>query len=391
MLADPLFKNSRRFPSLLRYVVEGTLEGRSAEMKERTLGVEVFGREPNYDTNADPIVRATAGEIRKRIAQYYHEPEHQGEIRIDLSPGSYVPEFEPPAPRPVPIQPSPAPSPQPTPPPARRPWSAYALAASAAVALLIGVAWFKPWAPVTALDRFWRPVLESSNTVLLCIGQRSFMASSQEPRQPVNPDVGVLLQRKGPEAPVTLSELYYMGSQNVALTDARTLGRLTGLLESRGKTYRILGGSATSFTDLRNSPVILIGGFNNDWTIRLTGPMRFSLERDGVTFWIRDRQNPGNKSLAVNYDTPYLSLSEDYAVISRVLDPTTEHIVVIAAGLTGYGTTAAGEFLADPRYLEDAAKQAPAKWERKNIQWVIGTKVISGISGPPRVIDRYFW
>src|SRR5664279_5937587 len=72
MVADPLFKNSRRFPVFLRYVVEHTLDGCPEALKERTLGIEVFGRPPNYDTNADPVVRATAGEIRKRIAQYYH-------------------------------------------------------------------------------------------------------------------------------------------------------------------------------------------------------------------------------------------------------------------------------------------------------------------------------
>src|SRR5438477_5362011 len=102
MLANPLFKNSKRYPNLLRYIVEHTLAGFPGELKERTLGVEVFGRQPDYDTNADPIVRTTAGEIRKRIAQYYHEHGHESEIRIDLSPGSYVPEFEIPVAKPAP-------------------------------------------------------------------------------------------------------------------------------------------------------------------------------------------------------------------------------------------------------------------------------------------------
>src|SRR5262249_15327111 len=73
ILANPLFKNSRRYPNLLRYVVERTLDGHSADLKERTLGIEVFGRAPDYDTNLDPIVRTTAAEIRKRLAQYYQE------------------------------------------------------------------------------------------------------------------------------------------------------------------------------------------------------------------------------------------------------------------------------------------------------------------------------
>src|SRR5260370_17177203 len=91
MLANQLFKNSKRYPNLLRYIVEHTLAGFPAELKERTLGVEVFGRQPDYDTNADPVVRATAGEIRKPIAQYYHEHGHETEIRIHRFPPSPPP------------------------------------------------------------------------------------------------------------------------------------------------------------------------------------------------------------------------------------------------------------------------------------------------------------
>ena len=123
MLANPLFKHSKRYPSLLRYVVEHALENPDFHIKERTLGIEVFGRDPNYDTSLDPVVRTTAGELRKRIAQYYHEPGHELELRIDLPIGSYVPEFRPPISQaavpvpvveipvaPVPAAPEPAPA-----------------------------------------------------------------------------------------------------------------------------------------------------------------------------------------------------------------------------------------------------------------------------------------
>ncbi len=58
---SPLFSNSKRYPTLLRYVVEQTLEGRGDEIKERSIGIDVFGRPPDYDTNLDTIVRYTAG------------------------------------------------------------------------------------------------------------------------------------------------------------------------------------------------------------------------------------------------------------------------------------------------------------------------------------------
>ncbi len=102
ILANPLFRNSKRYPNLLRYVVERTLDGHPGELKERTLGIEVFGREPDYDTNLDPVVRTTAAEIRKRLAQYYQEPNHETEPRIDLPLGSYAARFQAPAGLPAP-------------------------------------------------------------------------------------------------------------------------------------------------------------------------------------------------------------------------------------------------------------------------------------------------
>jgi hypothetical protein len=93
ILASQHFSHSKRSQLLFRYIVVKTLEGQGSILKERTLGVEVFGRAPDYDTNADPIVRMAAGEIRKRIAQYYHESAHRDELRIDLPSGSYTAQF----------------------------------------------------------------------------------------------------------------------------------------------------------------------------------------------------------------------------------------------------------------------------------------------------------
>src|ERR1039458_1027121 len=90
LLKSSFFSNSKRYPALLSHVVTRALEGQTSELKERALGIEVFDRAADYDTNIDPVVRITAGEIRKRLAQYYCEPEHEGELRIELRSGSYV-------------------------------------------------------------------------------------------------------------------------------------------------------------------------------------------------------------------------------------------------------------------------------------------------------------
>ena len=74
ILSSTHFRTSRRYPAFLRHVVEASLDGRCEELKERVLGVEVFRRAPDYDTSTDPVVRASAGEVRKRIIQYYSLP-----------------------------------------------------------------------------------------------------------------------------------------------------------------------------------------------------------------------------------------------------------------------------------------------------------------------------
>ncbi len=74
ILASPPFRTSKRCSDLLRHVVHAACEGQLDHLKERTLGIAVFERDPDYDTNQDPVVRNTAGQVRKRLAQYYLEP-----------------------------------------------------------------------------------------------------------------------------------------------------------------------------------------------------------------------------------------------------------------------------------------------------------------------------
>src|SRR6516162_8583858 len=110
LLESHLFRNSKRYPNMLRHIVERTLAGRSEEIKERSLGVLVFGRPADYDCSADPVVRMSAAEIRKRLAQYYSEPRHRDQLRIELPIGSYIPEFHWPEGNPpaaVPVEPLP--------------------------------------------------------------------------------------------------------------------------------------------------------------------------------------------------------------------------------------------------------------------------------------------
>jgi len=103
---SPAFKGSRRSQQFLSHIVEKTLSGHNDELKERSLGVELFGRVCTYDTGEDAIVRVTASDVRKRLHHFYAES--SAAVRIELPSGSYTPEFRATAPEPaVPPQPVP--------------------------------------------------------------------------------------------------------------------------------------------------------------------------------------------------------------------------------------------------------------------------------------------
>ena len=370
LLLHQTFRNSKRYPALLQYVVEQTLAGNVEQLKERTLGIEVFGRELDYDTNVDHIVRSTAGEIRKRIAQYYHEPGHESEIRIDLPAGSYAPEFQWPTPQLITENAAQISA------PVQRSIFWYGLGIFCLAGFLAAAVWIWTSGHETALDRFWRPVVGSSNSVLLCLGR----APGVEPSATVD------------SATTTVADAHLDKAHMIGLGDAITLARLTSLLGAKGKSFQVRSELNSTLDDFRNSPAVLIGGFNNEWTMRLTQGMRFTFEGDSKTLVMRikDKQNP-SANWVVDMTMPSGNLTADYAMVSRVYDPTTQRIVVVAAGIGVFGTLAAGEFLTDPQYMELLAKKAPEGWEWKNVQIVITTQVINRHSGPPRVVAVHYW
>ena len=359
IVASPLFNKSKRLPNLLRFVVERSLQGQLESLKERTLGVEVFARAPNYDTNSDPVVRTTAVEIRKRIAQYYHEAGHESEIRIDFPPGSYLPEFRLPPEPPVTV-PSTRPGPR---------WPIFATGSVlAATILAVVLLWARSGQSRSVTDLFWAPILNSPDPVGVYIG--GF---------PVDGEIGNLIDLQN--------------SERVAFADATALARVISLLETHHRLYRIRFQLASRLEDLKDGPAVLIGAFNNSWTLRFTGQLRFGFVRNLETRvnYIQDRNEPQSRKWSVDMTVPYGTVKEDYAIASRIIDPATGRAVVMAAGLAKFGTEAAGEFLTDPAHLQQIPRMGPKDWDRKNIEVVIATNPVGRTAGMPRAIAAHFW
>ena len=405
LVRDHAFRSSRRSVAFLRYVVEQTLIGSADQIKERTIGVEVFEREPSYDTNQDHVVRTAATELRKRLAIYYGEEKHRSELRIGLTPGSYIPRFTLPtsahaagtesdiAPGPgvihheahsvsvvghhEPVREELAAPNTAARKSSRSRW-AFALCASLLIGGFFG---YKGLHQESAQNLFWKPVLETPGSVLLAVGDV--------------PNGPPILSASGVDGDFPTPILRTTTSPTVPFADAVTIARVVGSLEANGKKVLIHRESASSFSDLREGAVVLIGAFNNEWSLRLTHPLRYSLALDTENHlvYIKDVNNPSSRTWSWRTDQPTghhvgpgSPVLKDYALISRIRNSETGHVVVVIGGLYTYGTEAAGEFLTDPQLIQAIAKAVRPDSAHQNLQIVLETTVTDETPGPPKVV-----
>ena len=131
----------------------------------------------------------------------------------------------------------------------------------------------------------------------------------------------------------------------------------------------------------------------NQWIMRLDANLRYRYVRDREAdiSYIQDQKDPSRRDWGVHFRRPYSTFLQDYGVITRVLDPSTEKMVIIASGIASYGTMAAGDFLTQEKYMKIVADRAPKGWEHKNMQVVFSTEVISGNAGPSHILATWFW
>ncbi len=393
MLKSRHFRNSRRYPAFLAHVVRRRLEGDLDSLKERILGIEVFKRAHDYDTAADPVVRITAGEVRKRIALYYHDEGTEQELRIELPPGSYVPVF---FPFPASIAPQDLPLPLlesseepirvltaptrgqelPRPRGALRFWG---LAASLAgfLALATAAAWLWAWRS-SPLESMWRPFFDSPDQALIVVG-------------------GPLGALAGSTNNGTGAPQDSHSHVHISLNDALALVDVASLFEVHHVSYRVETAGATSLDDLRKRPVVLIAAFGNAWSGRILGPLRFSLLRqqvapDGSTILgsIVDRRDPGSV-WSFDFAKPVTVNSKDYAIVARLHSDLTEGPVAVIAGLGASATESAGEFMSSPEYLQQVNTVAPDSWRNKNMELVLEVPIVDGKASHAHIVASEFW
>lgn len=382
ILASPTFQASQCASAFLRYVVERALEGRVDLLRERQLGIELFGCDPSYDTSENSSVRVRATEVRKRLAQYYGG--HEKEPQIQLPRGSYVPVFGPGKQARSPVW-------------RRLPLRWLLPAGALAIALLVfrGV-WLEP-AIKTPLDRFWEPVLKNrQKQVVLSLGRHPVYDIAWEKREayfrthahPPGPPPYSL--PRDPQIVLRGTDLkpnqgLFVGVE--VLNAALTFGTF---LDRHDKGCYVRPGTSLTFEELRERPAILIGGLSNYWTLHFTRDLRFYFTEPGPVGMIVDRQNPGRVYSAPEDTSGTPSQSVDYALVCRLRTESGQP-VLIAAGLLQWGCQAAAEFLTDSDRFAAGLRRAPLGWEKKNMQILLRVEVVNTTLGTPQVIDTHFW
>jgi hypothetical protein len=357
IFSSSAFHGSKRCQDLLTFIVSKALDGDPDTLKERLIAVQVFGRSADANLAEDSIVRVGAREVRKRLAQYYLTDGANDPVRIELPAGSYAPAFQYQHQEPPPelvhfaaMEETPAPlpdaaSPTPVKAPLWVPIASILLLASMSI-----LVWQWTHRSPREFESFWEPALHHRGPVL------------------------VAMATPGPEP-------------NVGFGDASAAFRLSGLLAAHSHPARVQLASKVDIAELRDSAAVLTGAFTNRWTQEITRKFRyrFALE-DGGRPSIVDSQESTRRWSTEN-------ATEDFILICRIPHAETGAFVVVAAGLTQYGTQEAGRILTDADVLVPLLRQLPPDWASRNVELVLHTQVVrdTDTATAPETVLRHVW
>jgi hypothetical protein len=427
------FRSSKRSQQFLEYVVEQKLLGNESFIKERLIGVEVFGRDNNYATGDDPVVRVQAGDVRRRLELYRAESRSAEGVWVDLPTGTYVPVFrrrqsaasvesstadsrisqENSAEPAAILAPVPAGSALPLHPvpyrerlllsergvPERLRLSVRVVLFSLLLLVIGGAIGYlirTPGHPTAAVSRFWGPVLSSQRAVVISLGRPFVYAPSArlfEEYAKTHPGAfakGVdrhnqFLPLDG-STQLQWSDLVPVSNSGPAIGGVRGSLTLTSFLGRLGKPFNVRFGDEGSFLESRDSPSIIVGAINNRWTTDLDKDFHFGIHDNNSYQYIAEA---GTDHI---WRTEYSDRgTKDFALITREPAGSTGQFLLKVAGLEDGGTEAACELITNPEMLQDVIHGLPPHWETKNLQILIATVVIGRKAGPPQVLAVHVW
>lgn len=419
------FKGSQRSAQFLEYIFEQSLLGRPELLKERLIGMKLFGRVPTYDTGEDAIVRVTATDVRRRLSQHYSRVGDTCEFRINLPPGTYVPEIVQTAgtemsasqispavglaTTPEPITAMTAAKPADSPAPATVPSAAVSwkwLVASACMMTIglvsLGFTWWLAGharsspSPSQHMLAPWSSIFDGSRQVLIVasdpnieetqrIAHATVQLSDYANQHYLPPNVDSL-----PPMQVDFMRNILRGNK-ISSVDGSIIADLIGLMPPGHLNPVIKGARDTRSQDLEtNGNLIFLGSpRSNPWTAMYDQLLDFRFEFDerNEREIIRDvRPAPGERSeyipTAGGFDT-----GNSYATISVFQMPGHDGRVLLIAGANGEGTAAAGALVTDPSRWESALEACRLKSMTQPIQLLLQLGTMAGSANLVSVVS----
>lgn len=399
ILDSHAFSGSPRAKEFLSYVVQHGLKGDTESLKERFIGMNLFHRAPNYVTSDDPIVRVKAGEVRRRLTQYYAEGDHANEVQIEIPVGSYIPKFQWGG---LPVLSPRAAEPEVAEPPAisskhSRHWKILGSVLTLTI-VAIAATLFIHYHHSSALKLFWEPLTLTKQPVLICVPSPVTYAVSSDlfPKSPAA-STGIydsLMKRNvtplqlAPDTSIKWKEITPLVDFYVNKDDAYVAEELSAFFATERRPSQVRFGRDYTFEDLRSSPAILIGAYNNPWIDRVMSDLPISFRESGEVLWIENRTKPGQvwkTSLDGRMGT------KDFALVARLMNAKTGQFLLIISGIGMVGTKAAGRFVSHEEDLATALHTVPDGWERKNLEIVLETDIVDGSPSPPHTVALKVW
>jgi hypothetical protein len=391
------FKGSHRSGQFLRYIVEQAIAGHFESLKERVIGVELFGRPPSYDTGEDAIVRVTASDVRKRLLQHYGQYGATSELRISLPSGSYIPQVtrephgsgdmpgvdyalvqqvssvaETAPKRPVVVPPAEA---VPEPPIAIRriPWVVFRIliiisiiSILAIVGILLTVIHVVTGAPVFSTHS---PQREAGSAVVL---PWSAFFSSPNPTQLIMSDPNIVTIQEFTDTQLSLSDYAnrsYIPEPNTLTPEANRLSRIilrgdnpaevdvpiavniAQIAHASSRRINVHAARNIQLSDLKTDDnFVFLGSPRSDpWSSLFSDQLDFSFVFDKDTRQEIIRNVHPRLSEPRSYVPTALgwATGQSFAIIALVRNPDQNGHVLLLAGANGEGTEAAGRLVTD--------------------------------------------
>jgi hypothetical protein len=220
------------------------------------------------------------------------------------------------------------------------------------------------------MARFWQPITATSSRITYCLGV---------------PIDSINMRNKA------ISEFPAGENGSLNVHDVITLARAIAPLVPRNGEFRVVAASDAEFSQLREGPSVMIGAFNNPWTMHITQDLPIGFAEVDHVRQVVDRKSIPQRIWTLQWQVPGKSLARDYAVVARLHDKVTGQPVIILAGILGEGTEAASEVVSDPAYLNAMLEKAPKNWNQLNLEAVIEASVIDGHPGPPTIDAVETW